>query len=144
MIRAIKNPSRKMSGAALPWCTARPPGGSARWRFRWTRTGVATISSAMADQGAGTYTILSEIVAEELKIPLSQIRIRQLDTQTGIKDTGVGGSRATRVYGNAGYTAALKAVEAIKQKRRRSKWERRRIKLPSQREQRFIRGWNVA
>ena len=64
----------------------------------------------MADQGAGTYTILSEIVAEELKIPLSQIRIRQLDTQTGVKDTGVGGSRATRVYGNAGYAAALKAV----------------------------------
>jgi CO/xanthine dehydrogenase Mo-binding subunit len=32
-----------------------------------------------------------------------------------VKDTGVGGSRATRVYGNAGYEAALKAVEAIKQ-----------------------------
>src|SRR4029450_4945177 len=75
----------------------------------------ATTSSAMADQGAGTYPILSEIVAEELKLPLSQIKTRQLDTQTGIKDTGVGGSRATRVYGNAGYQAALKAVEAIKQ-----------------------------
>ncbi len=77
--------------------------------------GVATISSAMADQGAGTYTVLSEIVAEELKIPLSQIKVRQLDTAQGTKDTGVGGSRATRVYGNAGYEAALKAVEAIKQ-----------------------------
>ncbi len=32
-----------------------------------------------------------------------------------MKDTGVGGSRATRVYGNAGYEAALKAVAAIKQ-----------------------------
>lgn len=77
--------------------------------------GMATISSAMADQGAGTYTVLSEIVAEELKIPLSQIKIQQLDTQSGVKDTGVGGSRATRVYGNAGYQAARKAVEAIKQ-----------------------------
>jgi CO/xanthine dehydrogenase Mo-binding subunit len=77
--------------------------------------GVATISSAMLDQGAGTYTILSEIVAEELKIPLSQIKVRQLDTAQGTKDTGVGGSRATRVYGNAGYEAALKAVTAIKQ-----------------------------
>jgi putative selenate reductase molybdopterin-binding subunit len=38
-----------------------------------------------------------------------------LNTQEGVKDTGVGGSRATRVYGNAGYEAALKAVEAIKQ-----------------------------
>jgi CO/xanthine dehydrogenase Mo-binding subunit len=76
--------------------------------------GIVTISSAMADQGAGTYTVLSEIVAEELKMPLSQIRIQQLNTQEGVKDTGVGGSRATRVYGNAGYEAALKAVDAIK------------------------------
>jgi len=58
---------------------------------------------------------LCEIVAEELKIPLSQIRTQTLDTAHGKKDTGVGGSRATRVYGNAGYQAALKAVEAIKQ-----------------------------
>jgi CO/xanthine dehydrogenase Mo-binding subunit len=77
--------------------------------------GIVTISSAMADQGAGTYTVLSEIIAEELKVPLSQVRIQQLNTQEGVKDTGVGGSRATRVYGNAGYEAALKAVEAIKQ-----------------------------
>ena len=76
---------------------------------------VTTISSAMADQGAGTYTVLSEIVTEELKMPLSQIKVQQLDTDQGTKDTGVGGSRATRVYGNAGYEAALKAVEAIKQ-----------------------------
>jgi CO/xanthine dehydrogenase Mo-binding subunit len=77
--------------------------------------GVATISSAMLDQGGGTYTILSEIVAEELKIPLNQIKVQLLNTAEGKKDTGVGGSRATRVYGNAGYEAALKAVEAIKQ-----------------------------
>ncbi|MSP38763.1 MAG: xanthine dehydrogenase family protein molybdopterin-binding subunit [Deltaproteobacteria bacterium] len=77
--------------------------------------GIVTISSAMADQGAGTYTVISEIVAEELKIPLNQVRMQQLNTQEGVKDTGVGGSRATRVYGNAGYEAALKAVEAIKQ-----------------------------
>jgi len=77
--------------------------------------GIVTISSAMLDQGSGTYTVLGEIVAEELKVPLSQIRAQSLDTAKGTKDTGVGGSRATRVYGNAGYEAALKAVAAIKQ-----------------------------
>jgi CO/xanthine dehydrogenase Mo-binding subunit len=77
--------------------------------------GEATISSAMLDQGGGTYTILSEIVAEELKLPLSRVKCRLLNTSEGKKDTGVGGSRATRVYGNAGYEAALKAVAAIKQ-----------------------------
>src|SRR5258705_343416 len=91
-----------------------PAGGIGTVAIALDENGVATISSAMADQGAGTYTVLSEIVAEERKIPLSQIRIRQLATQTGVKDTGVGGSRATRVYGNAGYAAALKAADAIK------------------------------
>lgn len=91
-----------------------PAGGIGTVAISLDQKGVATISSAMADQGAGTYTILSEIVSEELKIPLSQIKTQQLDTQRGIKDTGVGGSRATRVYGNAGYDAALKAAGAIK------------------------------
>jgi len=77
--------------------------------------GIVTISSAMLDQGSGTYTVLGEIVAEELKIPVSQVRAQSLDTAKGTKDTGVGGSRATRVYGNAGYEAALKAVAAVKQ-----------------------------
>lgn len=91
-----------------------PAGGIGTVAISLDQNGMATISSAMADQGAGTYTILSEIVSEELKIPLSQIKTQQLDTQRGVKDTGVGGSRATRVYGNAGYEAALKAADAIK------------------------------
>ena len=76
--------------------------------------GAITLSSAMLDQGAGTYTLLCEIVAEELKVPLERIRVETLDTNMGVKDTGVGGSRATRVYGNAAYDAAMKAVDEIK------------------------------
>ncbi|MEX0805157.1 MAG: xanthine dehydrogenase family protein molybdopterin-binding subunit [Candidatus Binatia bacterium] len=100
-------------GVALVQWT--PAGGVGTVALTLDEKGVTTISSAMADQGAGTYTVLSEIVAEELKIPLNQIRVQQLDTNQGTKDTGVGGSRATRVYGNAAYEAALKAVQAIKQ-----------------------------
>ena len=44
----------------------------------------------------------------------SRIKVETLDTKTGKQDTGVGASRATRVYGNAAYQAALKAVEEIK------------------------------
>ncbi|TAJ78000.1 xanthine dehydrogenase family protein molybdopterin-binding subunit, partial [bacterium] len=53
-------------------------------------------------------------VAEELKVPLEKIRVQSLDTKHVIKDTGIGGSRGTRVYGNAGYDAAVKAVAEIK------------------------------
>jgi CO/xanthine dehydrogenase Mo-binding subunit len=100
-------------GVALVQWT--PAGGVGTVGITLDQQGMVTISSAMLDQGAGTYTVLSEIAAEELKIPLSHIRVQSLDTSQGKKDTGVGGSRATRVYGNAGYEAALKAVEAIKQ-----------------------------
>ena len=110
-----RRPKPKNVGRGIALVQWTPAGGVGTVAISIGEDGLATISSAMADQGAGTYTILSEIVAEELKIPLSQIRTRQLDTQHGTKDTGVGGSRATRVYGNAGYQAALKAVEAIKQ-----------------------------
>ena len=110
-----RRPKPKNVGRGLGVVQWTATGGIGTVAITLDEKGVATISSAMADQGAGTYTVLSEIVAEELKIPLSQINVRQLDTAQGTKDTGVGGSRATRVYGNAGYEAALKAVEAIKQ-----------------------------
>ena len=110
-----QRPKPKNVGRGIALVQWTPAGGIGTVAISLDKEGVATISSAMADQGAGTYTVLSEIVAEELKIPLSQVKIQQLDTQTGVKDTGVGGSRATRVYGNAGYEAALKAVDAIKQ-----------------------------
>lgn len=109
-----QKPKPKNVGRGVALVQWTPAGGVGTVAITLDEKGVATISSAMADQGAGTYTVLSEIVAEELKMPLSQIKVQQLDTQTGVKDTGVGGSRATRVYGSAGYEAALKAVDAIK------------------------------
>ncbi|MEE9569658.1 MAG: molybdopterin cofactor-binding domain-containing protein, partial [Candidatus Binatia bacterium] len=81
---------------------------------RIDKEGVITLSSAMLDQGAGTYTVLCEIVGEELKVPPARIHVETLNTKMGEKDTGVGGSRATRVYGNAAYEAAIKACEEIK------------------------------
>jgi CO/xanthine dehydrogenase Mo-binding subunit len=89
-------------------------GGSGTVAVKLDEEGTVTISSAMLDQGGGTYTLLCEIVGEELKVPLDRIKVETLDTSAGKKDTGVGGSRATRVYGNAGYQAAVNAVEAIK------------------------------
>jgi CO/xanthine dehydrogenase Mo-binding subunit len=108
-------PKPKNVGRGVGLVQWTPAGGIGTVAITLDDKGIATISSAMLDQGGGTYTILAEIVAEELKMPLSQIKVRLLNTDQGKKDTGVGGSRATRVYGNAGYEAALKAVEAIKQ-----------------------------
>ncbi len=108
-------PKPKNVGRGVGLVQWTPSGGIGTVAITLDDNGGATISSAMLDQGAGTYTILAEIVSEELKIPLNQIKVQILNTAEGVKDTGVGGSRATRVYGNAGYEAALKAVAAIKQ-----------------------------
>lgn len=88
-------------------------GGQGSVSLRIDEEGRVTLSSAMLDQGSGGYTVLCEIVAEELKIPLKDIRVEVLNTNDGVKDTGVGASRATRVYGNACYDAACKAREEI-------------------------------
>ena len=77
------------------------------------RQGGITVASTVLDQGAGTYTIMQQIVAEELQLPVEQIAVRTLDTTTSPPDSGVGGSRATRVYGLATYEAVLKAKKEI-------------------------------
>jgi CO/xanthine dehydrogenase Mo-binding subunit len=107
-------PKAKNVGRGVALVQWFPNGGTGTVGIKLDDKGVVTISSAMLDQGAGTYTLLCEIVGEELKLPLSHIKVETLNTKTGKQDTGVGASRATRVYGNAGYQAALKAVEAIK------------------------------
>lgn len=103
-----KNTGRGIS--VTPWL---PNGGEGAVRITIDEKGDITLSSAMLDQGAGTYTVLCEIVGEELQVPVHKIRAESLDTKTGRKDTGVGGSRATRVYGNAAYDAVIKAKEEI-------------------------------
>ncbi len=118
--RALKEagyykPKPKNVGRGVALVQWLPNGGSGTVGIKVDAQGMITVSSAMLDQGAGTYTLLCEIVGEELQVPLSQIRVEILDTKSGKQDTGVGASRATRVYGNAGYQAAIKAVEAIKQ-----------------------------
>jgi CO/xanthine dehydrogenase Mo-binding subunit len=67
----------------------------------------------VVDQGAGVLTVIVECVGEEIKIPANEIALIQTDSTTVPSDGGVGGSRATRVYGNASYEAGVKAREAL-------------------------------
>ncbi len=107
-------PKPKNVGRGITMVQWLPNSGQGSVALKLDEKGTITLSSAMLDQGAGTYTLLCEIVAEELKVPLEKIGVETLDTSRGVKDTGVGASRATRVYGNAAYDAAVKAVGEIK------------------------------
>ena len=88
-------------------------GGKGLVRFRLDDTGTLTVSSAMLDQGVGTFTLLEQMAEQELKIPAENIRFEHFDTSAGIQDSGLGGSRGTRVYGNAGYDGIMKTRDEL-------------------------------
>jgi CO/xanthine dehydrogenase Mo-binding subunit len=75
--------------------------------------GEVTLSTAVMDTGPGAYTIMRQIVAEEIKVPLDSIKLEILDTTKVLKDTGVRGSSSTRVHGGSAYEAAKRARTEI-------------------------------
>jgi len=75
--------------------------------------GAVTLSTALMDVGPGAYTIMRQIVGEELKTPIETIKVQAVDTAKIVKDTGVRGSSSTRVHGGAAYDASKEAREEI-------------------------------
>jgi CO/xanthine dehydrogenase Mo-binding subunit len=57
--------------------------------------GIFTLVSPIPDQGTGTHTILRQLVAEELRVPVERVRVVVGDTDTAPADSG--GARASRV-----------------------------------------------
>jgi carbon-monoxide dehydrogenase large subunit len=60
-----------------------------------------TVTSPTLDQGAGTHTILRQLVAEEMQVPVQQVRVIVADTDSGLRDSGARASRVTYVAGRA-------------------------------------------
>jgi xanthine dehydrogenase molybdenum-binding subunit len=75
--------------------------------------GSVIVHTSIFEPGTGTYTILRQIVAEELHLPLNSIQVQVWDTDGVPFDTGVGGSRVTRVAGQAAYRAAQEACREV-------------------------------
>ena len=70
-----------------------------------------TILSPTIDQGSGTHTILRQLVAEELRVPIDQVRVVIGNTDITPRDSGVRASRVTYVAGNA----VVQASEKLRQ-----------------------------
>src|SRR5688572_18690446 len=103
-----KNVGRGLSFSE--WC---PSGGEGNVFVTIEEDGTVKVISPVVDQGAGVLTVIVEVVGEELKVPADKIALKQLDSSVVPSDGGVGGSRATRVYGNASYEAGTKARAEI-------------------------------
>jgi CO/xanthine dehydrogenase Mo-binding subunit len=76
--------------------------------------GSVVIHTSLFEQGTGTYTTMRQIAAEELSCDPDEIRIEILDTDAGVPfDSGIGGSRGTRVASGAAFQAARAAKEEL-------------------------------
>jgi CO/xanthine dehydrogenase Mo-binding subunit len=75
--------------------------------------GAVTLYTALRDTGSGFYTVLRQIVGQELSVPYNAIRMETWTTDETAFDTGVGGSRVTNVGGNAAYGAARAVREKL-------------------------------
>jgi CO/xanthine dehydrogenase Mo-binding subunit len=109
----LTKPKKKNSGrgcAVGDWVSK---GGESYARIRIDDDGVVTLSSAVTDTGPGVFTMMRQIVGEELKVPLDAIAVEMLDSDKVVKDTGVRGSSSTRVHGGSALHASQRAREEI-------------------------------
>jgi CO/xanthine dehydrogenase Mo-binding subunit len=72
-----------------------------------------TLLTGAADTGTGSYTVLQQIVAEELQAPLTAVTVVQGDTDTAAYEVGAGGSRFTHTAGLATLAAAQELKQAL-------------------------------
>jgi len=75
--------------------------------------GTVVVHTAIFEPGTGTYTLLRQIVGEEFNLPVDAIEVQVWDTDGVPFDTGVGGSRVTRVAGLAAQQAARAASSEL-------------------------------
>lgn len=74
--------------------------------------GSFTLVSPSIDQGSGTHTILRQLVAEQMKVGLDQVRVVVGDTDSAPRDSGMRASRMTYVAGQA----VMQACDGLRKK----------------------------
>jgi carbon-monoxide dehydrogenase large subunit len=108
-LSGYRKPKAKNVGRGLSFSEWSPNGGEGNVFVTIGENGAVKVSSPVVDQGAGVLTVIVECVGEELQVAADEIELTQLDSSVVPSDGGVGGSRATRVYGNASCEAGVKA-----------------------------------
>ena len=75
--------------------------------------GTVTLYTALPDTGSGFYTVLRQIIGQELGVPYDEVQLETWSTDEVAFDTGVGGSRVTNVAGNATFQAVRQVREKL-------------------------------
>ena len=88
-------------------------GGGSSATITLAADGGVTLFSPTFDTGTGIHTIIRQIVAEELTVPLETIRVVTVSTDDSPFDGGSGASRVTHAAGQAFYRAAQEGRQRL-------------------------------
>jgi len=108
-----KKPKKRNRGRGIALSGRHISGGDTGLVLSVNAAGGFSILSPSIDQGSGTHTILCQLVAEQMKVPIDQVRVTVGDTDTGPRDSGMRASRMTYVAGNAIMQACEKLREQL-------------------------------
>ena len=67
--------------------------------------GSVVAHTSIFEQGTGTYTVLQQMVADGLGLPVDRVSVQVWDTDGAPNDSGIGGARVTRMMGVAVHEA---------------------------------------
>ena len=96
----------KLTGRGMALCERHVGAGSSTVKISIDSDGVVTLYTALPDTGSGFYTVLRQILGQELGVAYDEIELENWSTDDVEFETGVGGSRVTHVAGQAVYRAA--------------------------------------
>jgi CO/xanthine dehydrogenase Mo-binding subunit len=92
-----------------------PGGGQGNAAVTLREDGTILLNTPIFDQGTGTYTTLRQVVAEEFQVAPEKVEIEVWNTDAVSFDSGIGGSRGTRVNAAVAYEAAQNAKRDLLQ-----------------------------
>ena len=88
-------------------------GGESHAKVSLNLDGSVTVHTPVFEQGSGTYTVLRQVVAEEMGLSPELVQILIWDTDAIPFDTGIGGSRAVRMSTVAVHEGVRKARQEL-------------------------------
>jgi carbon-monoxide dehydrogenase large subunit len=104
--RLKSTPDGRLRGMGFSVCERGTGGGICTARVTVSMSGKVTLSISLRDTGSGFYTMLRQVVGEQLGVPYDEIDIETWNTDALPNDGGVGGARITNAGGNAAFEAA--------------------------------------
>lgn len=105
----------RVKGISCSWKTSTISGASSGVVLIFDKDGSVTILSGIVEIGMGTKTILTQLVAERLKMDINKIHVQmEVDTKTIPEHYKTAASRGTLMVGRALLKAADDAIEQLK------------------------------